>query len=242
MSLTDVIADVERQEKTLRVFNPSDAIVEELAEFFSAQNVAVRREETPSGRPEGFAVLTLDGEFLTAVSTDELRELVETTPSGSDGLGVDDSKHHELLNHLKETTFTSYDRQEMLRVSREIEDRAWRAADGELHAGFQYTSAMKAQRQVYAALADRGVDAFLYGFPDEQSPSIDGVTFYIEEDDAIERTWFVVFDGAGEELDKCALVAEERSRGSYYGFWTYDPAVVDRVLERLEDAYERVRQ
>ena len=51
------------------------------------------------------------------------------------------------------------------------------------------------------------------------------------------RFWFVAFDGGESELRTCALLAEEREPGAFYGFWTYDPALVGRLVDYLRRTY-----
>ncbi|WP_121822330.1 DICT sensory domain-containing protein [Halostella salina] len=244
MSLRDVIADVESQRKTLTVFNPApdSAVESDLRSYFADRNVEIRTEETDTGRPAGFAVLYRDETFLTATSTDALRELMDDLPSNDGDLGVDAAAHADVLRHLRETTFTSYSIRRMVAASREIEDRAWRVGDGRLYAGFQYVSTLDGQSDVYRDLAERPLDVHVYATPDEDPPELTGVTVHAEDDPEIERSWFVVFDGAGSDDRKCALLAEERGDREFYGFWTYDPPVVDRIVDHLKRRYGRVSQ
>lgn len=241
MALEDVIAAVERREKTLTVFNPRDeAIVDDVSAYFQYQNVEIETESTPSGRPTGFAVLARDGEFLAAVDVETLRELVDEVPTGSDGIGIDDTEYHQFLQHLKETTFTSYDKEQMLQASYEIEDRAGRRGAGTLYAGFQYPSLFKDQAKRYRQLADAGVEVTVFVSNGDGYPDRSGLTVTEVQSAEIESNWFVVYDGGGRDRDKCAIVAEERSQGSFYGFWSYDPGIVDRVVNHIRDKYDRV--
>lgn len=61
------------------------------------------------------------------------------------------------------------------------------------------------------------------------------MTFHVGNDEEIETSWFVVFDGDGEDRDKAALVSEGREPGRFCGFWTYEPALVDEVLAYLRN-------
>lgn len=241
MSLQEIVATVERDEKTLTLLNPQrDGLGDETAAYFEEQNVLVTEERTLSGRPEGVALLTRDGELLAGTGTDAVEDLVSETPSGADGLGVDDSDHHELLSHLKETTFTAYDRREMTLASREIEDRAWRVGSGRLFAGFQYESILLGQARTYETLASGDLDVYAFAAPDGESVDLDGVSTHVADDPELARSWFVVFDGGPDRGQGSALVAESRGENSYYGFWTYDPRIVSQVIDHLETEYERV--
>jgi hypothetical protein len=42
----------------------------------------------------------------------------------------------------------------------------------------------------------------------------------------------VVLD-AERDAEKRALLAEERERDQFYGFWTFDEDIVDTILDRL---------
>ena len=234
MSLAELIAGVEDHQKELQVFNTDEATVSALREQFHDRNVAVGAEETPSGKPDAFAVLSEEGEFITAADVDDMRH-PENERTGPDPGGP----HRPILDHLDETMFTSYDIGQMVAASREIEDRAWRVGSGTLRSGFQKLSILEDQMDIYEQLAQKGsLDVHAYGFPDTDVPSHDtDLTIHVERSDEIEKSWFVAYDGGGVDVNKCALLAEERESRSFYGFWTYDPATVDWILEHLESTY-----
>jgi DICT domain-containing protein len=244
MSLASVIQDVEAREKTLTVFNPSPGgeIVSRLSAYFETQNVRVESEQTSSGRPGGFAVLSDEHVVLASTSEETLEELLDGAPLETDELGVDDREYQDFLQYLKETTFTSYDKQQMIEVSREIEDRAWRAGAGTLHAGFQFVSTIETQSSTYRDLARSQLTIHVYAAPDGASVDIDGISLHVEDDDELSSLWFVVFDGGGDDRAKSALVAEQRAPDSYYGFWTYDPTLVDRIISHLDASYGYLTQ
>lgn len=234
MALSEIIESIESDQKTLTVYNhPDSELIDQLRAYFDSQNVEVTTDKTPDGDPESFAVLSEDGQFLTSIGLDTLADLVgsEATPSA---VGVDPD-YNDLLGHLDDTTFTSYDRKQMLYTTREIEDRAWRAGRGRLIVGFQSRRALMPQVDEYERLAEKDltIDVFT---PVEDPPTIEGVSIHPTFTDEIKNTWFVTFDGAGMDIYKCALLAEERD-GVFYGFWTYDPATVDRIVSHVEKAY-----
>ena len=163
MSLTELIAGVEEHEKTLMVFNATDERVESLREQFHDRNLTVAAERTPSGKPDSFAVLAEDGEFVTAAEVGEVLEApdAETDPE------FDDEAYRPILDYLDETMFTSYDIGQMVAASREIEDRAWRVGKGTLHSGFQRLSILEDQMDIYERLAEKGgLDVHAYAYPD----------------------------------------------------------------------------
>ncbi len=243
MSLADVIEYVKGNEKTLVVFNPpaGSTLVSDLRDYFKTQNVDVKTQQTPSGEPSGIAVLQLDEEVLASVPLDQLQELVDGGALEHGGLGVDDAKYHEILSHLKETTFTSYNKRRMVLISHEIEDRALRVNSGRLLTGFQYNSKLLDQRTLYERLGTTNLDIHTFAVPDGPTVDIEGVSHHAEPNEEIERSWFVVFDGGGQNRYKTALLATEQAPNQFYGFWSDDPGVVDQIDDYLDRVYVQAK-
>ncbi|MFC3478932.1 DICT sensory domain-containing protein [Halobacterium litoreum] len=229
MGLRRVIEDVRGREKTLTVYAPPGTdVVASVREYFASQNVAIEHEPTTDA--PAHAVLSDDGEYLTSVGTDALRALTGSEPHP---IG-EDAAYSPLLEHLDRTTFTSYSRCQMMQASREIEDRAWRAKSGCLHAGFQRLSNLEPEVETYAQLADSDLDVHVYGERDAEIGAGESFTVHATDDPEITTTWFVVFDGGGNEQQSSALLAEEQDDGGYYGFWTYDASLVADALDALD--------
>lgn len=231
MSLTELIAGVEAHRKTVTVFNADADVTATLREHFSDRNVDVKDAQTPAG-PQEFVVLGINEAFITATSVD--------TVLGRDdsGSGFETDAYRPILDHLDETLFTSYDMSQMISASHEIEDRAWRIGQGTIHAGFQTLSALNSQIDIYEQLArPDDLSVYVYAFPDTEIPDHEDITLHIERAKEIRNTWFVVYDGAGDDDNKCALLAEEREAGAFYGFWTYDPGTVDWMVRHLYTNY-----
>ncbi|MFB6298593.1 MAG: DICT sensory domain-containing protein [Salinirussus sp.] len=239
MDLRDSIRVVRDHEKELRLFNvdPTDTIHEDLGTYFQTLNVRITAGRTASGAPEGVAVLSSPTDVLAVVDVATLRELLEDVPTGASELGIADGAYEDFLRHLKETTFTSYDTEQLLYASREIEDRARRIGRGSIHAGFQQCSIAAEQQSVYTDLARRGVSVHAYGVPDVSPPDLGPGQVHTVRTDEIAETWFVVFDGGGDDAQKSALLARERDENAFYGVWTYDPGLVDHVLGYLNRTY-----
>ena len=235
MSFTELIGGVEDHEKTLTVFNTDEETVSTLREQFHDRNISVSAEQTPSGKPTSFVVLSEDGEFVTAADV----ETVVTPDDEKTDPGFEGDPYQPILDHLDETLFTAYDIGQMVAASREIEDRAWRVGKGSLYSGFQRLSILHDQMSIYEQLAEKGgLNVHAYAVPDTDVPSHDtDLTIHVERSDEIERSWFVAYDGAGVDLNKCALLAEERADRAFYGFWTYDPTTVDWIISHLESTY-----
>lgn len=233
MSLSELIAGVEANEKTLTVFNTEQSIVDEFREFFADRNITVRGETTTSGKPGEFVTLSENDEVVTATGLESLRSLLVDDAR----LGYRERPYQPLLRHLDETLFTSRNTEQMVAASREIEDRAFRVDDGRLHAGFQYVSTLETELPIYERLASSNVEVHAYAVPDERPPEHDGFTLHLERAAEIERSWFVVFDGGDDEQAACALVAEERDSREFYGFWTYGESTVGWILDYLDSTY-----
>lgn len=233
MSLSELIAGVEDHEKTLTVFNSDEATLASLRQQFQDRNLSVVGDATTTGSPR-FVVLSDDEEILTAASLDDVLGRPDTKREP----GFDGEAHRPILDHLDETMFTSYDTDQMVAASREIEDRAWRIGSGRLHSGFQRLSVLQTQFDVYTQLANKDLEVHAYASPDGPVPQHDtDLTIHVERAKEIQNCWFVVYDGAGVDVNKCALLAEEREPRTFYGFWTYDPSTVDWILDHLESSY-----
>jgi len=233
MSLSELISGVESYEKTLTVFNADEEVVEALRERFADRNLTVTAATTEAG-PRQYAVLGLDGEFVTAISVSDAL----TVGGEEETVGFADAPYQPVVDQLDETMFTSYSVRKMVAASREIEDRAWRVGRGELHAGFQTISTLVSKNGAYGRLGDRdGLDVHVYAYPDEEPPAEPSYTLHTSHSDEIRDSWFVAFDGGGVDESKCALVAEEREPRQFYGFWTYDADTVDYVLDHLQHTY-----
>ena len=248
MSLIEIIAGVEAHEPTLTVFNADPGVANALREHFADRNVQIVEEQTAAG-PEGYAVLARDGEFVTAVTVEELLPRdgpengsdAESTAEGEESGGAVDAPRRvgePILDHLDETMFTSYSRADMVAASREIEDRAWRVGNGELHAGFQTLDVLTGEADTYDLLGEKDrLDVHAYAADEGSPPSIEHYTVHTGETAELRETWFVAYDGGGYDEAKCALLAEERAPGEFFGFWSYDPETVDDIIDYLTERY-----
>ena len=238
MSLSEFIDYVTSKQKTLVVFNPASdsTLVDDLRSYFATQNVTVRGKQTVSGDPDGVAVLRLDGEILASVPTAHLTELLDGGGLRETGVGIDDTDYHEILQHLKETTFTSSDKAEMVTISHEIEDRAFRLGGGQLLVGFQRPTKLMKEADRYGRLAAQPFDVHTFAVPGEPV-EIDEVTHHAEAGAEIEDSWFVVFDGDGNDSYKTALLATEQAPNQFDGFWSDDPEIVDSIGSYIQKAY-----
>ena len=240
--LRDAVDSVEGRRKRLEVYAPDTEPATELERQFATRNVDVDRRSIPTVTEPGFVILrSHDGAFRGAIGLEQFEALLSPDGHPPWELAESNADPSELFDFLENTLFSSYDRRQMLIAAREIEERAWRVAEGALYAGFQRERAFAEQAAVYERLASRGRLAVTVFVRDEWEGRIDDVAVVSETNGEIGEFWFVIFDGAGRELRTCALVAEERRPDRFYGFWTYDPAVVDDLVGYLESTYETAR-
>lgn len=236
MGLAAFVAEVEGARKSMTVYAPSEP--DWIVDQFATRNVTVDYRPLPVDAGVGFVIIADEGGFLASIGIPTLRQVFEP-PSrrpGRDSPQV--ATYRELFDVLEETIFTTLDRRQLLGAAREIEDRAFRAGRGTLRVGFQRPEAMRAQESVYERLAtETDLDVHLYVRSEWSPESHPALSVHAETTVEIGSFWFLAFDGGDEELNACALVAEERLPDRYYGFWTYDPELVSRLLEYLQSRY-----
>ncbi len=234
MLLRDFVDRIERQRRTVVEYSPSDS--SDLEARLSLRNVDVTHRRLPDTGTGGFVVVRRDDEFRGTVPLETI-ERARSLPEGPTN-AVDDAAFQEYLDLFDKTVFASYDRRQMLATAREIEDRAWRVGRGTLYVGFQSLPALRDQVSLYESLGERDDLAVRVYISDEwDAPDIDGVTVQTESADEIGDFWFLVFEGGGDDANKSALIAEERTPDEYYGFWTYDPELVDEITAYLRETY-----
>lgn len=237
--LRDPLDAVEARRRSIEVFASSPSVAEAVVDQFATKNVTVTHEALPSFTDDAFLVIRDDvGDFLGAIGHEGLERLLSPEIHPPWVLAETEVDYADVFAFLDDTLFSSFDRTQMLATTREIEERAWRVADGHLYVGFQRPAAYESQAAVYDHLADRGalsIDVFVSADWDvDVSPA---VPVTVANADEIGDFWFLVFDGAGSDLEKCALIAEERDDGRFYGFWTYDEEMVDDIVAYLEAEY-----
>lgn len=230
-TLSESIARIETDRKTVRVCNVSDeAVLESLESFFDPHDVAFEVVDSPD-RPA--VVDLLDGGHLIASSPLAAVRRYARAWEESMAVGI---RHDPpaVVTALRDNYFESYDKQRMIMASRTVEFRAWNGDYGELHAGFQQLSKIDHQPDVYRDLAASDVDVHVYGAADRRPrPDLD-MTVHENDGAEVVRHWWVAYDGTGDDGDKLVLLAQERAPNRFYGFWTERPHVVDHVVARMD--------
>ena len=206
----------------------------DLPDQFATHAVNVDVERLPPGGPDPFVVIERDGAFVGAIAEAELQWLLEPPihrPGADEGVSAG---YRVLFDVLDETVFTALSRRQLLAVSREIEDRAYRVGNGTLGVGFQTLSTFETQVDLYRELATAtDLEIHIYGAADWTPPDIGGITYHGNGETAHERHWVLAFDGGHDEFQACGLLARETT-DAYDGFWTDDRGLVGELLTALE--------
>ncbi|MFW5934843.1 MAG: DICT sensory domain-containing protein [Halolamina sp.] len=226
-----MLEDVRATTHRFTVYADEDAST--VDDWFSNHSVKVARRPLPSGGPEPFVAVERNGAFAGVLPLAVLENLLEppvVRPIRTDELSP---AYRALFEVLDETVYRSLDRQELLAVTREIEDRAYRVGEGTLRVGFQRLSIFRNQVPAYSRLAASGVAVHVYGEADWTPPVIPGVTYHASAGRLVGEYWVVAFDGGNDRIQSCALVAREEAAG-YNGLWTNDASVVTRIGRRLD--------
>lgn len=237
MTLADFVADVADRRKTMVVYASDGA--PDVAAHFASRNVTVEHESLAAGGPDGFVVLRDEDGFVGAFSLSKLVELLDPPlfrPTHREDVS---EPWRALYETLDNTLFASFDRRQLLGATREIENRAWRVGAGALRAGFQSAAALEDQVDVYRRLAaETDLSVHVFVADDDGIPDPEGVEVFVAEGTEVGDYWFLAYDAAGDPLNACGLVAEEREPGSYYGFWTYDTDHVAALSDYVRETYE----
>lgn len=228
--LESLLADVRRRDRHFTIYRRSDGT--DLEGWFINHAVSVDVRSLPPGGPDSFVVIESEGEFAGVLGVEALAGLLEPPIVRPGERGDISAGYRVLFDVLDDTVFTSMERQHLLAVSREIEDRAYRVGKGTLHVGFQTLSTFESQLDVYRHLATTtNLDIHIYGSADWTPPEIAGITYHTV-DDSRTRYWVLAFDSGDDETQANGLVAKERSDG-YDGFWTDDIAMVNEITAGL---------
>ncbi|GAB7093630.1 DICT sensory domain-containing protein [Halolamina litorea] len=201
--------------------------------WFANHSVDVTLRPLPTGAPEPFVTIERGGEFAGVLSLEAVERLLEPPIDRPETPEDLPPTYQALFEVLDETVYTSIDREEMVAVSEEIEDRAQRTGSGTLHAGFQRLSRFRQRLSTYRRLASTGLEVHVYGVADWDPPAVPGVSYHTTSGGPLARYWVLAFDGGDEPTRSCGLLARQEADG-YTGFWTDDPAMVAEIIDRLE--------
>ena len=187
----------------------------------------------PPGGPDPFIEIKTDGEVAGVVGVEAVAELLEPPVVGFGDRDDISEGYRVFFEVLERTVFSGIVRRDLLTVSREIEERAFRVGEGTLRVCFQTLSTFESQIDVYRTLAsETDLDIHIYGVGDWTPPPIAGITYHAEAAERFEPYWALAYDGGSDVENACGLVAQEDS-DEYAGFWTNDSAVVEEIETAL---------
>ena len=225
--LDSLIGELRDQEQRFTVYRSGTR--PDIEAWLADRGVAVESRSLPPGGPEPFVEIRTDGEVTGVIGIDAIEGLFEPPirrPDDGDGIS---EGYRVLFDVFENTVVTGVRRRELLAVSREIEDRAYRVGEGTLRVSFQALSAFRSQTDVYRTLAtETELDIHIHGTDDWTPPTIPGVTYHTDEAERFEPFWALAYDGGPTESRACGLAARQHSNG-FSGFWTSDPALVKEI-------------
>jgi hypothetical protein len=232
MTFTSLIDEVREKNRTVTVYRRGDP--PEIETWLANHGVAVESRSLPVGGPDPFMEIKTDDEVVGIIGVDAVEQLL-TPPIRRPGDRTDISEGYRVLfEMLEQTVFSGMTRRELLAVSREIEDRAFRVGDGTLRVSFQTLSTFRSQIAVYRALGtETSLDIHVYGIGDWTPPPIAGVTYHADEALRVGAYWVLAYDGGPDATQACGLVAEERG-DEYTGFWANDSATVEHITAAFD--------
>ena len=225
-----------------------------------------RHEDVPfdGGEPaeiENLVLLMEDDEVVAGSTLGELGDAVLFVNSDlyiTGSRSLEDVDLPSVISGLDDATFTlrgypESNRQKLLliTISRFIERAAWTAGDGTLRSSFQRLSRIDDEvgtREVYERVTESGVDAHLYGVPDELPRDLDAV-IHAGDDPDFTDSWFVVYrppegphpaeSDPESDLKRgieggVGLLAVETEPRTWRGLWTFDSDRVSRINRYIE--------
>lgn len=226
-----LITEVRNRNHLFTIYRSGDQ--PDIEAWLTDHGVAVDSRSLPSGGPEPFIEIKTEGEVVGVIGIDAVEGLFEPPirrPGDRDEIS---EGYRVLFDVLEKTVFSGMNRRELLTVSREIEDRAYRVGEGTLQVSFQTLSAFRSQTDVYRTLAsETDLDIHIHGIDDWTPPPITGITYHTDRSEEFEPYWALAYDGGPSVEQACGLVAQEHVN-EYTGFWTNDPVLVAEITTTL---------
>ncbi|RMB24931.1 hypothetical protein ATH50_0011 [Haloplanus aerogenes] len=224
-----------------------DAKVDAIVDYFERFDLETGHV-TAAELPDAFLVLTDGDACLGAVGIKELHDyLFDALRDASLADLTEDVRQRPIvegfLARLDQNVYslTGERRLPLVCVSQLLESRAWRRGAGSLHAGVQRLSTFESAPATwtrYRKIAEASVETTVYGQTDWEPEDWGAVTAYGDESGSlVGEYWFVIYSGP-EKYDDGALLAHETETNRYTGFWTFDSATVDALVETLVDDYQ----
>lgn len=234
MTLTSLIEEFQAQDHEVVIYRGADQL--EIEPWLATHGVSVGSQSLPEGGPDPFLEIRSGGEVVGIIGIEAVEGLLEPPihrPGNRDEVSAG---YRTLFEILEKTVLSGMNRRELLAVSREIEDRAYRVGAGTMWVNFQTLSTFKSQTRVYRTLGtETALEIHITGVEDWTPPTIPGITYHAIAPAEFERYWVIAYDGGPDETQASGLVAEEHADG-YTGFWTSDAATVEAIASTFEMA------
>lgn len=241
-SLHGLIEEVAAERQTLTVLNYDDdaSLLESLETYFERLNVEVRTTETPTETPRNTAILHRGSDPVDMAPVRILDRAVRIERA-DDAADFETVERPTLLRRAENDCYRvdGGGKQYLIDISRLVEEEALDVGRGTLYTGFQRLDRIDDEygtSRIYERIAASLVDTHLFGQSGDV-PDAGSHTLHTEPDGELVVAWFVVFDGGGNDDRKVALVCEETDPGTYRGFWTRRPDLVDRTVASLRERY-----
>lgn len=243
-SLHDLIEHVDETGHTLTVCNHTgdDEDLADLRSYFDRHGVAVRTATLSTTFPADVALLHRESEPVSMSPVGEVLDAIRFEGTRTDVEGTAASVvRPDILDRVSRQQYTVENggKLRLVRISRLVETRALEVGRGTLHAGFQRLDRLRDElgtQSLYERIAATDVDVHVYGRPGAV-PNAERYTLHAGDTDELADSWFVVYDGAGDDDQMGALVSEETGPDRYTGFWTYRPELVRAAADYLRSAY-----
>lgn len=234
MSLRGILNEADGRPLALTMHDetlPSE-VTEALRSYFEPQEIRLRSAPPDSGGPTGFAVLHDEDRFLAASRLWDVYRYLD--PKARIGT-ANGREPPDVLNELRDRTFSRFDRRRMVMASREIERRAWAVGTGELHVGFQDLSRAAHQAPVFDRLAGTDMEIHVYGHPD--ATLLLDVEHHAHSSPELADVWFLAFDGGGDDDHACAMLGEEVEAGVFDGMFSDRAPIAESMIDYLGRTY-----
>jgi hypothetical protein len=228
--LESVFATLDETDTQFYVHAPTES---SLPSWFETHNVAVTHKPLNTPVPEPFVTIESGDSVVGTLTIAQLDDLL-TPPISKPGDDAMVSEGYQVLfDVLDSAVFTALDRAQLLTVSREIEDRAYRIGQGTLRVCFQTFSTFESQVDIYRQLAtDTDLDIHIYGVDDWDPPAIEGITYHDISGEDLDLYWLLTFDSGTADGDACGLFARQDG-DTYTGYWTDDRDIIGRIDTEL---------
>jgi len=228
MTFASLISELQERDYQVRVYRSGER--GDIEVWLAHHSVSVESRPLPAGGPDPFLEIIVGGEVVGTIATEAIDGLLEPPIRRHPEHDKVTSGYQVLFEIFDQTVFSAMNRRELLAVSREIEDRAFRVGNGILRVSFQTLSTFESRTEVYRTLgAETTLDIHIYDVEDWTPPAITGITYHTDEAVSVNSYWVLAFDGGSDVTQACGLVAKEHS-DEYTGFWTNDASMAETIV------------